>query len=106
VASFRNHEIVKIDADGNQTVFSSGGSLNAPNGLAFDPSGNLYVADTYSTKRFVDAKDYIRALPPLQKAADAGNGDAMNQLGELYYHGRGVDHDYTRAREWYEKGRD
>jgi hypothetical protein len=45
VASLGNSEIVKLDTDGNQTVFSSGGNLSGPDGLAFDASGNLYVAN-------------------------------------------------------------
>jgi YVTN family beta-propeller protein len=37
--------IIKIDANGSQSVFASGGNLNTPIGLAFDASRNLYVAD-------------------------------------------------------------
>ena len=42
----------------------------------------------------------------LQKAADAGNSDAMNNLGTLYAHGQGVAQDYGKAREWYQKAAD
>ncbi|MBV8454305.1 MAG: hypothetical protein JOZ29_18825 [Deltaproteobacteria bacterium] len=49
VTSFNNNsgigEIVKVDGSGNQTVFSSGGNIAGPLGLAFDSSGNLYVAN-------------------------------------------------------------
>jgi len=34
-----------VDSSGSQTVFSSGGYFNSPYGLAFDSSGNLYVAN-------------------------------------------------------------
>jgi DNA-binding beta-propeller fold protein YncE len=49
VAYYVNNEIIKVDANGNQTVFSSnnsqqGTNLAFPQGLAFDASGNLYVA--------------------------------------------------------------
>jgi sugar lactone lactonase YvrE len=50
VASLGNSEIVKLDTDGNQTVFSSGGNLSGPDGLAFDASGNLYVATSATTR--------------------------------------------------------
>jgi sugar lactone lactonase YvrE len=45
-----NPVILKIDPNGNQTVFSSNNSqqgmnLSNPGGLAFDSSGNLYVAN-------------------------------------------------------------
>ena len=55
-------------------------------------------------KRYLDLGDYAKALPPLQKAAEAGNAEAMNQLGRLYQTGRGVAQpDYAQAREWYQK---
>jgi TPR repeat protein len=52
------------------------------------------------------SKDYAKALPFLQKAAEAGNAEAMNELGVLYYYGRGVAQDYAQAREWYKKAAD
>jgi len=54
-------------------------------------------------KRYLDAKDYANALPLLQKAAEAGDAKAMDDLGELYYSGRGAPKDYAQARQWYEK---
>jgi TPR repeat protein len=45
-------------------------------------------------------------LLELEKAADGGNQDAMNNLGELYYYGHGVTRDYGKAREWYQKAAD
>jgi streptogramin lyase len=39
------NSIIKLDSSGNQTVFASGGNLNRPTALAFDSSGNLYVAN-------------------------------------------------------------
>jgi hypothetical protein len=50
------------------------------------PSGAEWSAEA---KRYLDAKDYAKALPPLQKAVEAGNAEALNQLGELYYDGDG-----------------
>jgi TPR repeat protein len=55
---------------------------------------------------YLDAKDYIQALPLLQHAADAGNTDAMYYLGALYAKGHGVAQDYGKARQWYQKAAD
>jgi hypothetical protein len=30
----------------------------------------------------------------------------MNNIGDLYYYGAGVEQDYTKAMEWYEKAAD
>ncbi|MEN6445911.1 MAG: tetratricopeptide repeat protein [Candidatus Cloacimonas sp.] len=34
-------------------------------------------------------------------AAEEGNADAQNQLGDAYYNGDGLEQDYTKAFEWY-----
>jgi len=39
----------------------------------------------------------------LRKLAEAGNIDAQNQLGLLYYEGKGVPQSYGQAKEWFEK---
>ena len=39
----------------------------------------------------------------LQKKATQGVAEAQTNLGLLYYDGRGVPRDYTKAREWFEK---
>ncbi len=57
-------------------------------------------------QRYLDAKDFAKALPLLEQAADVGNTRAMNILGDLYYDGRGVPQEYGRAREWYQKAAD
>jgi TIR domain/Sel1 repeat len=54
-------------------------------------------------KHYLDLGDYAKALPPLQKAADAGDAVAMNSLGVLYEKGRGVTQDYAQARQWFQK---
>jgi TPR repeat protein len=56
--------------------------------------------------RYIDAKDYAKALPLLQKAADAGDTYGIYALGDLYENGRGVAKDYGKARQWYQKGAD
>jgi TPR repeat protein len=64
------------------------------------PSGADWLAEA---KRYLDVKDYVKALPPLQKAADVGNAEAMNDLGRLYELGWGVTQDYAQALEWFQK---
>ncbi len=39
----------------------------------------------------------------LQQAAEAGNADSMDSLGNRYQYGLGVVQDYAQARKWYEK---
>jgi hypothetical protein len=67
------------------------------------PSGAELLAEA---RHYLGAKDYAQALPILQKAADAGNAEAMNALGWLYETGRGVTQDYAEAREWFQKAAD
>lgn len=45
--------------------------------------------------------DYAKAYEYYQKAADLGNGDAMNAIGDLYYLGKGLEQDYVKAMLWY-----
>ena len=50
------------------------------------------------------AGQFEEALQDFQRAAAAGDGRAMNDVGVLFYEGHGVAKDYRRAWEWYEKG--
>jgi TPR repeat protein len=67
--------------------------------------GQVSGADDWfvAAKHYLDVKDYAKALPLLQNAAEAGNAEAMNKLGVLYGKGHGVVQDYAQAREWYQK---
>lgn len=40
------------------------------------------------------------------KAAESGNVDAMYNLGIMYYDGKGVAEDYSKAKTWFEKAAD
>jgi hypothetical protein len=71
------------------------------------PSPTPSAAESLAqAQRYLDTKDFANALPLLQKAAAGGNPSAMNNLGDLYYYGRGVAQDYGKAREWYQKAAD
>ena len=48
-------------------------------------------------------QDYTKAKEWFEKAAEQGNANAQNNLGNLYENGLGVEKDYTKAKEWYEK---
>ncbi|MGB3874841.1 MAG: caspase family protein [Shinella zoogloeoides] len=48
-------------------------------------------------------RDYKEALKWYRKAADNGDGEAMNSIGVMYSYGRGVPMDFAKAGEWYEK---
>lgn len=44
-----------------------------------------------------------QAVKWYRKAAERGNGSAMNNLGTMYHTGRGIDQSYTQAAEWYHR---
>ena len=46
-------------------------------------------------------KDFRVAFGWYQKAADAGNSDAQQNLGMLYESGQGVMKNYKAAAQWY-----
>ena len=48
-------------------------------------------------KRYLDAKEYTKALPLLITAANAGNTESMYKLGDLYRNGSDVAPDYKKA---------
>ena len=44
--------------------------------------------------------------PEFYKEAEAGQAWAQYEVGECYYHGRGVSKDYAEAVKWYRKAAD
>jgi TPR repeat protein len=48
-------------------------------------------------------RDYSKAREWYEKAAAAGNGQAMASIGWLYRDGLGAARDYAMARHWFEK---
>jgi TPR repeat protein len=64
-----------------------------------------WIAELYENGWGV-AQDYGKAHKWFHKAADAGNTDAMINLGRLYEQGLGVAQDYGKALEWFQKAAD
>ncbi len=99
IADTNNHRIRKVGTDGNISTFAGNGnaadfgdggpatsaSLNGPEGLAIDNSGNIYVADTASHR--------VRKISPdgtITTVAGNGNGGFQGDGGpateaSLYY---------------------
>jgi len=69
--------------------------LGVPGGASFAKAVALY-----------ERKQYAEALPYFERAAAAGNIDAMNDLGVMYEKGQGVNRDDERAVSWYRKAAD
>jgi TPR repeat protein len=46
---------------------------------------------------------YEQAFPVCRKAAEQGNAQAQFILGRMYYFGKGVQQDYSKAVKWYRK---
>lgn len=65
---------------------------------AMNKLGNLYFYAHLSAE-----PDYENARKWYQKAANEGNKDAFYSLGKMYYYAYGVEQDYVKARENYEK---
>lgn len=57
------------------------------------------VEDTSTNKR----AEYEAAAKELRKSAEGGDASARNELGLLYYEGKGVPQDYRQAKEWFEE---
>lgn len=49
------------------------------------------------------AKDYVKALPLFEKAAEQGHKDSQYFCGTMYHIGNGTKADRTRALMWYKK---
>jgi len=72
-----------------------------------EPSPAVSEAETLAeAQRYLDAKDYAKALPLLQKDAAAGNLIAMNNLGDFYARRQGDAQDYAKAFDWFYRAAD
>ena len=66
----------------------------------------IVAEDTNQAISLYEAEDYDAAVPLLQEAADQGNAEAQNKLGNCYFYGWGVDQDYEEALKWYQLAAD
>jgi Caspase domain/Sel1 repeat len=71
------------------------------------PEATQPYATPEATQLYVPSKMTTQRLSKLVQAADAGDNDAMFELGWRYEHGSGgADRDYDKARLWYKKAAD
>jgi tetratricopeptide (TPR) repeat protein len=84
-------------------------------GLPNETSSNMAEDTSASIRKTADSINkvgdeyynegkYLDALTWYTKAAKAGNAYAMNNLGDMYYDGKGVKQDFNKAVEWYHPG--
>jgi uncharacterized protein len=50
-----------------------------------------------------DRDEYETATKDLHKLAEGGDAFAQNEVGLLYYEGKGVPQNYRKAKEWFDK---
>ena len=74
--------VVKYDADGNPSVFVKFPKMKSSelNPALPDHTHPAFIINGVE-------QDYTAAMEWYQKAADAGNAGAMNNIGDLYYYG-------------------
>jgi TPR repeat protein len=54
----------------------------------------------------IEAEDYEAVVPLLQEAADMGNADGQNMLGNCYMSGLGIEQDEEEAVKYYQLAAD
>ena len=59
-----------------------------------------------NVKADIDPELGKKVLEYLEKAIEAGNDQAMNLLGTMYYSGRVLEKDQAKAMEWYQQAAD
>ncbi len=117
IADTDNNRVRRVTRDGVITTFAGGGSslndngpavsvnLNSPNGLAFDGTGNLYIADTFNRRiRKVTRTGVISTFTGTGTQGDSGDGDtataaqlsrpvgvSVDNSGNLYIADQGSD---------------
>ena len=77
------------------------------------PKNNQEVVPSNNTKAakeiydeamtYYSSKEYLKAIPLFEQAANMGDADAQVQLGYCYYAGNGVSTDYKLALKWTQK---
>ena len=60
--------------------------------------------ETYLLAKKINKKNnFTEALKNFKLAAEQGDTEALTEIGNLYFSGKGVKKDYTEARKWYAK---
>ena len=62
-------------------------------------AGSAPVVDAASNERAADEA----TMEKLRKSAEGGDASAQNNLGILYFEGKGVPQDYRKAKQWFDK---
>ena len=62
------------------------------------------AASFKQAKKLYASEDYSAAIAELQPLSKTGNSDASNLLGEIYFHGLGVQADIAKAKSLFEAG--
>ncbi|WP_188750763.1 tetratricopeptide repeat protein [Marinobacterium zhoushanense] len=62
--------------------------------------------DSVNSLRALKNKAYKAEFDKIKPAADAGDADAQNRIGEMYEFGQGVKRDIDQAFSWYQKAAD
>lgn len=64
---------------------------------------SVYAESLSSVANLIAQNKYEEAIQILEPLAQAENGDAQNQLGEIYHFGSQSLRDYTKAKDLYVK---
>jgi TPR repeat protein len=65
--------------------------------------GAVHADDLASANALFAKKDYAQALQLYTKAANAGNAEAQQHLGEMYLYGEAGSVDMAKAESWFKK---
>ncbi|MGF6273370.1 hypothetical protein ABIB38_001728 [Massilia sp. UYP11] len=65
--------------------------------------GGAYAGELEDANALFEKKDYAGALKLYTRLANAGNSQAQQQLGQMYWYGEAGAVDEARAKEWFEK---
>lgn len=68
--------------------------------LALMLSGSVTADELADANKFLESKDYPRALSMFTKLSNAGNAVAQFHLGEMYWYGEAGKIDLNQARFW------
>jgi len=70
--------------------------------LVWGPAGPAW-ADLETGVAAYERGDYETAFKEFKAAAEQGNAEAQNRLGDMYAEGQGVPQDYGEAVKWYRR---